>query len=171
MDASSPSFPHIDFNSDNLKLRLKMDISADPEHVTDVVEGIMKVVRAMQCACGQESDVELALQEALANAVIHGAGGDRNKTIECRVACDDAHGMLIIVTDPGDGFDPLKVANPLLAENLYSSHGRGIYLINRLMDQVEFKRGGTEIHMRKFCSDPAESPAACHDSFASYPKR
>lgn len=168
---ASGSLPHIDFNSDNLKLRLKMDISADRERVSEVVEGIMKVVRAMECACGQESDVELALQEALANAIVHGAQGDRTKNVECRVACDDAHGMLIVVSDPGDGFDPAKVPNPLLAENLYSSHGRGIFLINRLMDQVEFKRGGTEIHMRKFSADAPASPAACRAMFESVPKR
>ena len=171
MAAGSPQFPHIDFNSDNLKLRLKMEIPADRDRVTDVVDGIMKMVRAMECACGQEGDVELALQEALANAVVHGAHGDRDKTVECRVACDDAHGMLVIVTDPGVGFDPAEVPNPLLAENLYSSHGRGIYLINRLMDQVEFQRGGTEIHMRKFSKDAAASPAVCSDAFDSYPKR
>ena len=169
MAADSPS--RIDFNSDNLKLRLKMNIAADRERVTEVVEGIMKVVRAMECACGQEADVELALQEALANAIVHGAHADRNKTVECRVACDDAHGMLIIVTDPGDGFDPATVPNPLLAENLYSSHGRGIFLINRLMDQVEFKHGGTEIHMRKFTAEQAPSPAACQATFDTYPKR
>lgn len=166
MTAGSPSLPHIDFNSDNLKLRMKMDIPADCNRVTDVVDGIMTVVRAMQCACGQESQVELALQEALANAIVHGAQADANKVVECRVACDDAHGMLIVVTDPGDGFDPAQVPSPLLAENLYSSHGRGIYLINRLMDQVEFKRGGTEIHMRKFSKD-----AGCSRIFADYPSR
>lgn len=164
--ASSGTFPHIDFDSDKLKLRLKMDISADPNHVTDVVDGIMKVVTAMQCACGQENDVQLALQEALVNAVVHGAQRDSTKTVECRVACDDAHGMLIIVTDPGDGFDPANVPDPLLAENLYSSHGRGIYLINRLMDHVEFKRGGTEIHMCKFSKD-----GGCGRIFADYPSR
>lgn len=170
MTAGSPSFPHIDFNSETLKLRLKMDIPADRDRVTDVVEGIMKMVRAMDCACGHENDVELSLQEALANAIVHGAHGDRNKMVECRVACDDAHGMLVVVADPGDGFDPAQVPNPLLAENLYSSHGRGIYLINRLMDQVEFKGGGTEIHMRKFTREPAD-PADCPDAFESYPKR
>jgi serine/threonine-protein kinase RsbW len=171
MDASSPSFPHIDFNSDNLKLRLKMDIPADRERVTDVVDGIMAMVRTMDCACGQEANVELALQEALANAVVHGARGDREKMIQCRVACDDAHGMLVIVSDPGDGFDPAQVPDPLLAENLFSSHGRGIYLINRLMDHVEFKRGGAEIHMRKFNCDAGKSPSHCGDAFDTYPTR
>ena len=150
MSAGSPSLPRIDFDSDSLKLKLDMEFPADREHVTDIVDGVMKMVRAMDCACGHEQEIELALQEALANAVVHGAENDPEKKVCCKVACDEGRGMLIVVSDPGDGFDPTKVADPLRAENLYSSHGRGIFLINRLMDQVEFRRGGTEIHMRKF---------------------
>ncbi len=51
--------------------------------------------------------------------------------------------------DEGEGFVPTKVPSPLVGENIYSEHGRGIYLINLLMEQVEYKRGGTEIYMRK----------------------
>ncbi len=57
--------------------------------------------------------------------------------------------MLIVLKDPGPGFDPEKVASPRKRENLFSHHGRGIYLINQLMDDVRFEKGGTEIHMRK----------------------
>jgi serine/threonine-protein kinase RsbW len=150
MTSDTPALPRIDFDSDSLKLRLQMEIPAVVERVDEVVEGIMKMVSAMECACGHENEIDLALREALANAVLHGAGSDPNKTVECRVACDEERGMLIVVADPGEGFDLARVPNPLRAENLYSSHGRGIFLINRLMDQVEFKRGGAEIHMRKF---------------------
>ena len=149
MSAGSPSFPRIDFNSDSLKLKLDMEIPAERARVTDVVDGIMQMVRAMECACGHEQEIELALQEALANAVVHGAENDPDKKVCCKVACDEERGMLIVVSDPGDGFDPTRIADPLRAENLYSDHGRGIFLINRLMDHVEFKRGGTEIHMVK----------------------
>ena len=156
MAANSPAVPHIDFDSDSLKLRLKMEFPADMERLSEVVDGIMQVVSAMECACGHEGEIDLALREALANAVIHGAGSDPGKTVECRVACEEQHGMLIVVSDPGDGFDPAQVADPLHGENIYSDHGRGIFLINRLMDQVEYKRGGTEIHMRKFPKTPAD---------------
>ena len=154
MSATSPSVPHIDFDSDLLKMRLKLEFPADATRVSEVVDGIMTVVNAMQCACGHEHEVDLVLREALANAVIHGAGRDRSKTIACCVACEDEHGMLIVVSDPGEGFDLTRVADPLHAENLYSNHGRGIFLINRFMDHVEFKRGGTEIHMRKLPKKP-----------------
>jgi serine/threonine-protein kinase RsbW len=53
------------------------------------------------------------------------------------------------VRDPGLGFDPAKIADPCYGENLYANHGRGIYLINQLMDEVHFHRNGTEIHMLK----------------------
>ncbi len=62
--------------------------------------------------------------------------------------------MLIVVKDAGSGFDPNLLPNPVMGENLLSSHGRGIYLINRLMDDVRFSfEQGTTIYMRR-------SPAA-----------
>jgi len=63
--------------------------------------------------------------------------------------CQKDRGVLIIVKDEGEGFDPAMVPSPLLGENLHSEHGRGIYLVNMLMDEVHYVRGGTEIHMRK----------------------
>lgn len=147
--SATPALPHVDFDSDLLRMRLKLDIPADPQRVSEVVDAIMAVVNAMQCACGHEQEIDLVLREALANAVIHGAGCDPNKKVACSVGCEEDHGMLIVVSDPGEGFDLTEVADPLQGENLYSNHGRGIFLINRLMDHVEFKNGGTEIHMRK----------------------
>ena len=114
-----------------------------------VVRSVMNLVREMKCAPGREDDIELALTEALANAVVHGAKSDPSKTIECDVACDDQRGILIIVRDPGPGFDPTQIANPCHGENIYENHGRGIYLINQLMDEVQFHKNGTEIHMLK----------------------
>jgi serine/threonine-protein kinase RsbW len=103
----------------------------------------------MQCITGREDAIELALAEALANAVVHGAKADPSQVIECDVACDEDRGMLIVVRDPGKGFDPKTIPNPIQGENIFSNHGRGIYLINQLMDEVKFARNGTEIHMIK----------------------
>jgi anti-sigma regulatory factor (Ser/Thr protein kinase) len=54
-----------------------------------------------------------------------------------------------VVRDPGEGFDPTKVPSPIIGDRIYAEHGRGIYLINQLMDEVRFNAGGTEIWMRK----------------------
>ena len=119
------------------------------QRLVRLFRSVMEIVREVKCAPGREDDIELALTEALANAVIHGAKGDPSKIIECDVACDGEGAMLIVVRDPGPGFDPSKIADPCHGENIYSNHGRGIYLINQLMDEVRFHKNGTEIHMLK----------------------
>ena len=96
-----------------LDLKLSVTLSADRDAVDEVVRSIMKVVREVKCVQGSEDDIELALAEALANAVVHGAKSDPSKVIECDVACDDERGLLIIVRDPGSGFDPAKLPDPL----------------------------------------------------------
>ena len=137
------------FDADQLILNLNLRIPGEVNAISPVVEKVMWVVNQMGCAGGKEFEIELALQEALANAVVHGCKEDPGKEVEFVVACDRKKGMIIIVRDPGKGFDPDKIPNPVVGECLYSEHGRGVFLINQLMDEVEFKKGGTEIFMRK----------------------
>lgn len=138
-----------EFDGDALTVRHEIRLPGHVSAITPAVDAVMAVVREMGCAGADETDVELALREALANAVRHGARNDPSREVHCCVACDPERGMLIVVSDNGDGFDPNALPSPLQAENLYETHGRGIYLINRLMDEVRFEKGGTEIHMLK----------------------
>jgi len=109
----------------------------------------MQHVRQLTCAEGKEYEVELALREALVNAVVHGSKLDPSKEVQVCVACDDTRGILIVVRDFGPGFHPDQLPSPIVGQNIFESHGRGIYMINQLMDEVSFQRGGTEIRMRK----------------------
>jgi serine/threonine-protein kinase RsbW len=142
-------FPEYDFDPAKLSLRVRVTLAADRASVRPVVEQVMESIRQMKCVDGKEDAIELSLHEALANAVIHGAKEDPGKVVECLVACDEGRGILIIVRDPGEGFDPSAIPSCTVGENLYSSHGRGIFLINQLMDEVKFRKNGTEIHMVK----------------------
>ena len=142
-------FPECDFDPEKLILRVRVTLAAKRQAVDEVVQRVMETVRQMKCANGKEDAIELSLQEALANAVVHGAKEDPSKIVECLVACDEQRGMLIIVRDPGEGFDPTAIPTCTMGQNLYSDHGRGIFLINQLMDEVKFHRNGTEIHMVK----------------------
>ena len=109
----------------------------------------MEVVRQIHGDAEKHDAIELALTEALANAVVHGAKADPSKIVECDVVSNEDQSILIVVRDPGNGFDPGEIPNPLRGESVYSDHGRGIFLINQLMDEVKFLKNGTEIHMIK----------------------
>jgi serine/threonine-protein kinase RsbW len=142
-------FPEYDFDPNQLSLRVRVTLAADRKAVDPVVAQVMDTVRELKCVDGKEDAIELALQEALANAVVHGAKEDPNKVVECLVAFDEQRGIIIIVRDPGEGFNPETIPACTVGENVYSNHGRGIFLINQLMDEVKFHRNGTEIHMVK----------------------
>ena len=114
----------------------------------------MTFVGEMGCATGQEFEIRLAISEALANAVEHGCENDPSKEVLICVECDPTRGMLIVVRDPGQGFDPSQVPSPIEGEQLFRAGGRGIFLINELMDEVHYHRGGTEIHMIKRDAGP-----------------
>ena len=131
------------------KLKLKITLAADRNAVDPVVQSVMELVRQVHCDPEKYDAIELALTEALANAVVHGAKADPSKIVECDVVCNEDKSMLIVVRDPGTGFDPGQIPNPLRGESVYSDHGRGIFLINQLMDEVKFLKNGTEIHMIK----------------------
>ncbi len=142
------TLPKCEFESKKLILKLQKKMEARVESIPPFVEDIMKIVQSMGCAVGKEREVEIALLEALANAVVHGAKNDPSKEVECCVACDESRGLLLVVRDPGEGFDPASIPSPIVGQNLFSTHGRGIFLINQLMDEVRYEKGGTEIHMR-----------------------
>lgn len=140
--------------------KLDVTIPANLEAISGVVDGVMQIAREMKSVEGNEFKVELALREALANAIVHGCNSDPSKKVECCVACTESSDVVIVVRDPGEGFVPSAVPDPLAAENLHSTHGRGIYLINQVMDEVSFERNGAEIRMRKTAAAPATRRAS-----------
>ena len=129
---------------------LDLSMPANSEAIATVVDTISENLDRLEVPEQKRLEVALAVQEALANAVVHGCGNDSSKQVRCQLK-SGAHGrIVIIVTDPGPGFNTNSLADPKQGENLYEDHGRGVYLIRQLMDEVHFERGGNEIRMWKY---------------------
>jgi anti-sigma regulatory factor (Ser/Thr protein kinase) len=129
--------------------RFDMVIPADPSSIPTVTDGVLHLLHNMKWPEDEIIKVELALQEALANAIRHGCQGDPSKHVQCCVTVDPGGELMIVVRDPGTGFDARQVPHPLKPENMLKPSGRGVYLINELMDEVAYADGGRELQMRK----------------------
>jgi anti-sigma regulatory factor (Ser/Thr protein kinase) len=129
--------------------KMNLVLPAVPSSIHKVSEGVTQMLAGKGWKEDEIIKVDLALQEALANGIRHGAKSDPTKCIQCVVTTDDAGDLVIIVRDPGPGFDPAKVPNPLEGDNILKSSGRGVFLINQLMDEVTFADSGREVWMRK----------------------
>ncbi len=133
-----------------LSTLLDIRIPGDPSRISSVTDAITDTLTKLDVPEEKRLEITLAVQEALANAVIHGCNSDASLEVRCRLQRDQNGRIVIIVTDPGPGFQPEAVSNPKQTENLYQDHGRGVYLIRQLMDEVEFENGGNQIRMWKY---------------------
>jgi serine/threonine-protein kinase RsbW len=124
-------------------------IQSEIKAISPLVERLMRLIEGSHCITGEEPAVELALREALSNAVVHGNRMDARKLVHVRCRCKVGEGISLIVSDQGQGFDPRTVPDPVAGENLEKDHGRGIHLMKLAMDEVSFDERGTEVHMFK----------------------
>ena len=117
--------------------------------ISQLVVRLMRLIEGSQCVPGEEFDVELALREALENAVVHGNREDPERKVHIRCRCQPGKEISIVVTDQGKGFDFEKTVGNGITTDPGSEHGRGIQLMRAYMDDVRFEQGGSEVHMRK----------------------
>jgi serine/threonine-protein kinase RsbW len=132
-------------------LQIEQSIRSEVSAISPFVDKLMVFIKKCRCVPGNEFDVEISLREALANGVIHGNHEDPGKHVyvDCRCVPDEE--VSIEVRDEGSGLSSAEIPNPTTAEQLQSMHGRGIYLMKTLMDEVHFEGGGTVVRMQKRC--------------------
>jgi serine/threonine-protein kinase RsbW len=130
-------------------VELQQSFRSQIRAISPSVAQVMRFIRNFRKADGSESDIETALREALANAVIHGNGENSCKRVyvDCRCYLDGE--VSVTVRDEGQGFDTTTVPDPTTSDNRLLPHGRGIYLMKALMDEVSFEDRGAVVHMRK----------------------
>jgi serine/threonine-protein kinase RsbW len=104
--------------------------------------------------------IEIAMREAVANAIKHGNRQDPNKKVAVEMGIDGDE-IVISVADEGSGFDPGTVHDPLAPENRFKRDGRGIFYMRSFMDGVDFHfrpDGGTVLTLRKRVAKAATDP-------------
>ena len=136
-------------DADDVEL-LDLQIPAVPASAAEATDAVTETLTRLKVPEEKRLEIALAVQEAVANAVVHGCNNDPSKQVRCRVKTNALGFILIIVTDPGPGFTSETLPDPSHADGLQADHGRGVYLIRQLMDKVQFVNGGNEIRMWKY---------------------
>ena len=139
-------------------IEVEHSLPSEVAAISPFVDRLMLLFRKCGCVSQGESDVEIALREALANAIIHGNHENPRKRVHVRCRCKGDE-VSIRVKDEGGGFDTRKMVDPTHPENTRSVHGRGIYLMKALMDEVRFEECAVVVCMRKNAG-----PAAAEDA-------
>lgn len=121
----------------------------------DMIDRVASLANEIATRCGFDAEaifgIELAVREAVINAVVHGNREDESKIVE--VAFTDAvNALMITVRDFGAGFDPESIPDPTREENLLKPSGRGMFFMRTFMDEVTWQHhpeGGMIVRMTK----------------------
>jgi len=130
-------------------VELHQSIPSQVEAISPFLDQLMRFIRKFRSADGSEVDIEIALREALTNAIVHGNHENPEKRVYVASRCSQDGEVLVTIRDFGEGFDSRLVPDPTAPENRLSAHGRGIYLMYGLMDEVHFEEEGTVVKLRK----------------------
>ena len=130
-------------------VELRQSLPSKVAAISPFVDQLMHFILKFRSADGSETDIETALRESLANAVFHGNGEDAYKRVYVTCRCYMNAAVSITVRDEGRGFDSGALVDPTSLGNLLLTHGRGIYLMKALMDEVCFEECGAVVMMRK----------------------
>jgi serine/threonine-protein kinase RsbW len=121
-----------------------------PSDVSCIEQAVELVTR--HCLAGHPATrtirfkLQVVLSEALANAILRGNREALDKWVDVRAEL--LHDVIRVhVTDEGPGFDPATVPEPIRPEQLDEAGGRGLFLIRKLVDAVQFNDQGNSICM------------------------
>jgi serine/threonine-protein kinase RsbW len=91
-------------------------------------------------------NILIATLEAANNAILHGNKLDENKNVTIAVKLEGKL-LSIRIEDEGNGFDYKNVPDPTAPENIENVNGRGIFLMEKLSDKIEFTRNGATVEL------------------------
>src|SRR4029079_9472000 len=157
----------------------RQELSFAIGHDTTLIPGIISLFQEILggvgiCAAADSIRVNMAMEEALLNAIYHG-----NLEVSSRLRNDPERGdepyreeidrrrraapyrdrrvqvsasflpneARFVITDQGPGFDPNSLPDPTDPANIELASGRGLLLIRTFMDEVKHNAVGNEITM------------------------
>ncbi|MFN7946218.1 MAG: ATP-binding protein [Blastocatellia bacterium] len=127
---------------------IEIELPSDVNYLDGVLTYLVERTARYGIISPSSSNTFVALDEALSNAIKHGNQNDPAKKVHIRVelSADEAR---FTIRDEGQGFNPLAIPDPLDPANLFKNSGRGVLLIQHIMDEVKYNERGNEVTMIK----------------------
>jgi len=122
-------------------------INSDIEKLKVVETLVDKLSKKLGVSDEVYGKILISTVEAVNNAILHGNKGDLNKMVTVNISAD-GNVLDITVTDEGEGFEYSNLPDPTDPKNIENLHGRGVFLMRRLEDSIEYNTSGNEVKMR-----------------------
>lgn len=128
-------------------MKKDIEITSDTSNLRVVEKIIDDMSLELDLSDEVYGNILVATMEAANNAIIHGNKSDPNKQVKVEIEKSDTN-LIIKIVDEGTGFDYDSVPDPTAPENLEKINGRGIFLMQRLSDDLIFSNEGRTVELK-----------------------
>ncbi len=128
-------------------MRKDLQISSDVQNLRLVEKLIDELQTELDLNDESYGNVLVATMEATNNAIIHGNKSDPAKIVFLKIEKGDDE-LVVNIKDQGSGFDPKSIPDPTSPENIEKINGRGIFLMERLSDEISFSDEGRIVELK-----------------------
>lgn len=130
----------------NFTAQKELSISSSLDNLTTVEDYVDMVCTNNDISKDHYGNIIIAVTEAVNNAITHGNKKDIDKKVFLRFITAK-EGLSIVVSDEGPGFNFDNLPDPTAPENLEIEHGRGVFLMRALADNIEFENNGSSVKL------------------------
>ena len=127
-------------------MQKSLQINSDPENLRIVENLIDQLSEEHKIESDLYGKILVATVEAVNNAIIHGNKSDKNKKIDIWISTD-LKKVKVRVRDEGEGFEYDNIPDPTAPENIENIHGRGVFLMRQLSDNIKFRKKGSDVEL------------------------
>ncbi|MDC3220181.1 ATP-binding protein [Flavobacteriales bacterium] len=126
-------------------MKTSLNLVSTPDSLTVVEKKIDEVTKEANVNEGIYGNVLIAVTEGVNNAIHHGNKSNPEKNIDIDIEINTDNQLVFMIKDQGDGFDPEALPDPTDPANIEKPHGRGVFLMQQLSDEIEFEDEGRTV--------------------------
>jgi serine/threonine-protein kinase RsbW len=115
--------------------------------VARAVDRILELAEPARLSDDERDNLAVAVAEALSNAAVHGHRLRPEASVRVAVSVTPGECAAVEVADSGPGFDSGRVSDPTEPEGLLATRGRGVFLMRRLVDRLEYNKAGNKVRL------------------------
>lgn len=124
----------------------KISIPSKIDNLRKIEKVIDEISSEFNIGEDQYGNILIAALEAANNAILHGNKLEEQRKVELRFIIEDDK-LKLEVEDEGEGFDYEEIPDPTAPENIENVNGRGIFLMEKLSDNIEFAKNGSIVKL------------------------
>jgi serine/threonine-protein kinase RsbW len=127
-------------------MKRELLVKSQIESLREVEKFIDLIAKEQQLEDVIYGNVLIATLEATNNAIIHGNKLEIDKNVSISLEIEEKI-LKLVVKDQGKGFDFNNIPDPTAPENIENISGRGVFLMSKLSDSIEFSDKGASVQL------------------------